>query len=90
MEITQEKIETKKKDSEINQSNYSISDEENTLLEANQILKENHCNYLFILKNYGKCSSFINEIIQTEGITIYEHLKLKEAMRVILKIKLFP
>ena len=64
----------------------NISQEESLIIEQNQILKDNKCNYLFILQNYGKCSSFISEIIETEGITMYEHLKLKEILKVKFKI----
>jgi hypothetical protein len=72
-----------KENSEINKDPYrNISKEDEDNIENNPILKQNNCNYLFILKNYGKCASFINEIVQTEGITMYEHLKLKEIMRV--------
>lgn len=70
-------------DSKINKINYNqISEEDNKLIEENKILKENKVDYLFILNNYGKCNSFISEIIQTEGITIVEHQKLKEIMKV--------
>ena len=66
-----------------NNINYNhITEEENKIIEENKALKENKVDYLFIMKNYGKCNSFISEIIQTEGITIYEHQKLKEIMRV--------
>ena len=59
-----------------------ISKEDEIILENNVILQKNNVDYFFILKNYGKSASFINEIVQTEGITMYEHLKLKEIMRV--------
>lgn len=60
----------------------NITQEDENLIENTPILKDSNCDYFFILNNYGKCASFINEIIQTEGITMYEHLKLKEIMRV--------
>jgi len=67
-------------------SNYintnDITEEENAILEENKILKENTIDVLFILNNFGKCNGFISEIIQTEGITMYEHQKLREIMRV--------
>jgi len=70
-------------DSKINNINCNqISEVDNKLIEENKILKDNNVDYLFILKNYGKCNSFISEIIQTEGITILEHQKLKEIMKV--------
>ncbi len=72
-----------KENLEIKKDPYShISKEDEEIIENNTILKQSNCDYLFILKNYGKCASFINEIVQTEGITMYEHLKLKEIMRV--------
>jgi len=65
--------------------NYNhITEEENKIIEESKILKENKIDVLFILKNYGKCNGFISEIIQTEGITMYEHQKLREIMRVII------
>ncbi len=65
-------------------ANYNhITEEENKLIEENKALKENKVDFLFIMKNYGKCNSFISEIVQTEGITMYEHQKLKEIMKVI-------
>lgn len=65
---------------------YQISDEEEKSLESNKILKENKVDYIFIMKHYGKCHSFLSEIIQTEGITMYEHQKLKEIIKVIFII----
>jgi len=63
-------------------NSYHITEEENKIVEEKKALKENKVDYLFIIKNYGKCNSFISEIVQTEGITMYEHQKLKEIMRV--------
>lgn len=72
---------------EKNNINYNqITEEENKTIEENKILKDNKIDYLFIMKNYGKCNSFVTEIVQTEGITMYEHQKLKEIMKVKLKL----
>ena len=59
-----------------------ITEEENKVIEENKILRENKVDYSFILKNYGKCNSFISEIVQTEGITMLEHQKIKEIIKV--------
>ena len=89
MENKSEKNETNineiiKENPEIKKNLYkNIEEEEEEIIENNPILKEGKCNDQFIFQNYGKCASFINEIIQTEGITMYEHSKLKEIMRVI-------
>ena len=73
-----------------NKINYNhITEEENKIIEENKVLKENKVDYLFIMKNYGKCNSFILEIVQTEGITMYEHQKLKEIIKVKSKFKVF-
>lgn len=59
-----------------------LSLEDKLAIETHPILKENKVNFPFVLRNYGKCHSFLNEIIQTEGITVYEHNMLREISRV--------
>jgi hypothetical protein len=50
-------------------------------LESNNYIKNNHVDHLFVLKNYGKCVEFLNEMTQTIGITPAEHECLDKVSR---------
>jgi hypothetical protein len=46
--------------------------------EDHKFIKEKKVNHLFILNNYGKCYSFINELLQTQPITKEEFTKINQ------------
>jgi hypothetical protein len=63
-------------------NNQELTTNELETIDNNQLIKNKKVNYWFVLNNYGKCQSFLNEILQTEGITVFEHHVLKEILRV--------
>jgi hypothetical protein len=45
-------------------------------VDNHRFIKEKRINFHFIFKNYGKCYTFINELLQTQPITNSEFQKL--------------
>ena len=55
-----------------------ITEQELQEIEKNKYIKRNNLDYLFIMKNYGTCASFLNEILQTEGLSPEEFYTLNK------------
>jgi hypothetical protein len=55
-----------------------LSNEEKQLIENNKYLHGEKIDYKFIFNNFGKCYTFLGEMVQTEGIVPEEHLILNE------------
>jgi len=47
-------------------------------IEKNKYVVNNKIDLSFVLKHYGESASFLNEILQTEGITPDDHFTLRE------------
>jgi hypothetical protein len=45
-------------------------------VDNHRFIREKRVNYHFVFKNYGKCYTFINELLQTQPITNEEFNKL--------------
>jgi hypothetical protein len=50
-----------------------LTEEERKEIENNKYVKNNKIDHLFVLSSYGQCASFLNEILQSEGILPEEH-----------------
>jgi hypothetical protein len=57
--------------------NKSLDSDVKEEMEKNKYVQKRKIDYFFIIRNYGKCTQFLNEILQTEGIVPEEHEVLK-------------
>jgi hypothetical protein len=62
--------------------NNSISKEDHDEIEKSKYLINNFVDHNFVYENFGQSSSFVKEILQTEGITPEEHKTLRDLNRV--------
>lgn len=58
-----------------------LNEEERKEIENNKYVKNNKIDHFFVLNNYGQCASFLNEILQSEGILPEEHDMLAQISR---------